>query len=137
MISKARLIKLPRIDDPRGSLTFIEGTNHIPFEIKRIYYLYNIPQGQDRGGHAHRELQQLFIAISGRFEIMLDDGVEKCHFVLNRPDYGLYITPVVWRELKDFSPGTVCCVLASATYEEADYIRSYEEFLKVVRGGYS
>lgn len=133
MISKCKIIDLPKIHDPRGNLTFIETGKHIDFDIKRVYYLYDVPGGSERGGHAHKELQQLIIAMSGSFDIVLDDGHEKKKFHLNRSYYGLYICPMVWRELDNFSSGSVCMVLASIFYDESDYYRDYDEFLASVR----
>lgn len=134
-ISKCQIINFPKITDPRGNLTFIEGEKHIPFYIKRVYYLYDVPGGAERGGHGHRELQQLIIAMSGSFDVVLDDGYEKKRFHLNRSYYGLYICPMVWRELDNFSSGSVCMVLASTFYDEADYYRDYQDFLKAVQSG--
>lgn len=122
-------IELPRAIDPRGTLTFVEGTNHVPFDIARVYYLYDVPGGAERGGHAHRELNQLLIAMSGSFDVVLDDGSEKKRIHLNRSYYGLRIVPMIWRELDNFSSGSVCLVLASNRYDEADYYRDYDEFL--------
>jgi dTDP-4-dehydrorhamnose 3,5-epimerase-like enzyme len=133
VIENCKIINLPRITDPRGNLTFIEGGKHVDFDIKRVYYLYDVPGGAERGGHAHKELQQLIIAISGSFDIVLDDGYEKKRFHLNRSYYGLYICPMVWRELENFSSGSVCMVLASIFYDESDYYRDYDEFLTTVR----
>ena len=132
-IKNCKLIDLPKISDPRGNLTFIESGNHIDFDIKRVYYLYDVPGGAERGGHAHKELQQLIIAIAGSFDIVLDDGYKKKKFHLNRSYYGLYICPMVWRELENFSSGSVCMVLASIFYDESDYYRDYSEFLTSVR----
>jgi hypothetical protein len=129
MIDKCKIIDLPKIQDPRGNLTFIESGNHIPFEIQRVYYLYDVPGGAERGGHAHKDLHQLIVAMSGSFDIYLDDGHEKKHFHLNRSYYGLYICPMIWRELDNFSSGSVCTVLASNFYDESDYYRNYEDFL--------
>lgn len=128
-IVDCRVIDLPKITDPRGALTFIEGGNHIPFDIARVYYLYDVPGGAERGGHAHKELHQLIIAMSGSFDVVLDDGREKRRVQLNRSYYGLYVCPMIWRELDNFSSGSVCMVLASNRYDEADYFRSYAEYL--------
>lgn len=128
-LHSCRLIDLPKISDPRGNLTFIEGENHVPFPIERVYYLYDVPGGAERGGHAHRELHQLIIAISGSFDIVLDDGREQCRHHLNRSYNGLYVCPMIWREMDNFSSGAVCLVLASNRYDEADYFRDYAEFL--------
>ena len=129
-LSDCRIIDLPKISDPRGNLTFVEGGNHIPFEIQRAYYLYDVPGGAERGGHAHKALHQLIIAMSGSFDVMLDDGREKKRFHLARSYYGLYVCPMIWRELDNFSSGSVCMVLASNRYDEADYYRNYNEYLK-------
>lgn len=112
----------------KGNITVVENNNTVPFEVKRTYYLYDIPGGESRGGHAHRKLQQLIVAASGSFCVTLDDGLVKRTFVLNRPYQGLLIVPGIWRTLEDFSSGSVCLVLASEKYEEGDYIRDYEEF---------
>jgi hypothetical protein len=132
-IERCRVVDLPRINDPRGNLTFIESGDQVPFDIKRAYYLYDIPGGAERGGHAHKELQQLIIAMSGSFDIVLDDGFAQERVNLNRSYFGLYIGPMVWREMDNFSSGSVCMVLASMHYDESDYYRDYEEFLRVVR----
>jgi hypothetical protein len=132
-VNNCRLIDLPKIPDERGSLSFIEERRHIPFEIKRIYYLYDVPAGAERGGHAHKNLHQLLIAISGSFDVLLDDGTHKKQFQLNRPYQGLYICPLIWRSLENFSAGTVCLVLASEIYEEQDYYRDYADFVSAVR----
>ena len=129
-IDKCRLIELPRIQDPRGSLTFIEGGNHVLFDIQRVYYLYDVPGGAERGGHAHKELQQLIIAMSGSFDVVLDDGKCKKRVHLNRSYNGLYVCPMIWRELDNFSSGSVCMVLASNRYDEDDYYRDYSEFMR-------
>ena len=128
-IQHCKLINLPKIHDPRGNLTFIEGTRHVPFEIKRVYYLYDVPGGAERAGHGHKELEQLIIAMSGSFDVVLDDGNGKHRFHLNRSHYGLYVCPMMWREIDNFSSGSVCLVLASNCYDEADYYRDYQEFL--------
>lgn len=128
-IDKCRLIELPKITDPRGNLTFVEGMHHVPFEIRRVYYLYDVPGGATRAAHGHRALHQLMIAMSGSFDITLDDGHEKRKFHLNRSYYGLYIPPMIWRDLDNFSSGSVCMVLASERYDESDYFRDYNAFL--------
>jgi len=130
---KCRIIELPRVQDRRGNLTFIEENSHIPFAIKRVYYLYDVPGGESRGGHAHKTLHQFIIAANGSFDVILDDGFERKRFFLNRSYYGLYICPMVWREIDNFSSGSVCLVLASDYYKEDDYIRDYEKFLKMVQ----
>lgn len=132
-ISKCRIIDLPRIADARGNLTFIEGQNHIPFDIKRVYYLYDVPGGSDRGEHAHKNLHQFMVCMSGSFDVCLDDGFESKRIQLNRSYFGIYICPMIWRYLDNFSSGAVCMVLASETYDEADYIRDRDEYLRAVR----
>lgn len=128
-IDKCKVVDLPKISDPRGNLTFIEGGNHIPFDIKRVYYLYDVPGGAERGGHAHKALHQLIVAMSGSFDVLLDDGEEKKRIHLNRSYFGLYVCPMIWRELDNFSSGSVLMVLASNIYDEDDYYRNYNEFL--------
>jgi len=128
-LSQVRLVELPKISDPRGNLTFVEGNHHIPFSIERVYYLYDVPGGAERGGHAHKGLQQLIIAMSGSFDVVLTDGKETKRFHLNRSYYGLYVPTMLWRELDNFSSGAVCMVLASNKYDEVDYYRDYNEYL--------
>lgn len=123
------LCDLPKISDPRGSLTFIEGNEHVPFAIRRVYYLYDVPGGAERGGHAHKGLHQLIVAMSGSFDVVLDDGRRKHRFHLNRSYTGLYVCPMIWRELDNFSSGSVCMVLASNRFDEDDYFRDYSEYL--------
>lgn len=135
MLSDCRIVELPKISDPRGNLSFIEGDQHVPFEIKRVYYLYDVPGGEARGGHAHRKLQQLIIAMSGSFDVVLDDGFERKTVCLNRSYQGLYLSSMIWRELVNFSSGAVCVVLASEYYDEDDYYRDYDAFLADVRKG--
>jgi dTDP-4-dehydrorhamnose 3,5-epimerase-like enzyme len=132
-ISHCKLIELPKIADPRGNLTFVEGGEHIPFDIQRVYYLYDVPGGAERGGHGHKELHQLIIAMSGSFDVVLDDGRNKKRIHLNRSYSGLYVCPMIWRELDNFSSGSVCMVLASNLYDESDYYRDYDEYL-IARG---
>jgi len=132
-LSKCRIINLPKITDERGNLTFVEGNKHIPFEIKRIFYLYDVPGGESRGGHAHKSLQQFIIAASGSFDVILDDGFKRKRFHLNRSYYGLYVPSMIWRELNNFSSGSVCLVLASEYYNEEDYIREYKKFLQILK----
>lgn len=134
MLDKCKIIDLPKISDPRGNLTFIEGDGHIPFSIERVYYLYDVPGGAERGGHGHKALHQLIIAMSGSFDVVLDDGYSKQRFHLNRSYNGLYVCPMIWRELDNFSSGSVCMVLASNRYDEEDYYREYDPFIKAVRG---
>ena len=130
-IDNCSIIDLPKIIDARGALSFIEGGRHIPFDIQRVYYLYDIPGGSERGSHAHKNLRQFIVAISGSFDVILDDGRDKRRFQLNRSYYGLYVSPMIWRNLENFSSGAVCMVLASVRYDEDDYIRNYEEFVSL------
>jgi dTDP-4-dehydrorhamnose 3,5-epimerase-like enzyme len=132
-VQQARIIQLPRIQDPRGNLTFIQAEDHVPFDIKRVYYIYDVPGGSSRGGHAHKSLQQLMIAMAGSFDVILDDSRERRTFHLNRSYYGLFIPPMLWRELDNFSSGSVCMVLASAVYEEDDYYRNYDAYRLAMR----
>ncbi len=127
-----RLIELPKISNRQGNLTFVEGQRHVPFEIRRVYYLYDVPGGETRGGHAHKRLEQFLVAAAGSFDVILDDGGAQKRFSLNRSYYGLYIPPMVWRELENFSSGSVCLVLASDYYEESDYYRDRAEYLAAV-----
>ena len=129
-IDDCRVIDLRKISDPRGNLTPIEAGFDIPFDVKRVYYLYDVPSGQSRGAHAHKALQQLIIAANGSFTMTLDDGQNKKSVTLNRPYQGLLIVPGIWRVLDDFSSGAVLLCLASEHYDEADYIRNYKEFKK-------
>lgn len=124
-----RTIGLPVISDPRGDLTFIEGERHVPFPIRRVYYLYNVPVDSERGGHAHKELEQVVFALSGSFRMKIDDGFSKSEYWLRDPRCGLYISKLVWREMDCFSQGAVCMVLASQPYREEDYYRDHADFL--------
>lgn len=126
------LIDLPVISDPRGDLTFMEGTRHVPFSIKRVYFLYNVPVDAERGGHAHKELEQVVFALSGSFRVKTDDGQTKAEYWLRNPRQGLHISRLVWREIDSFSQGAVCMVLASQYYDEADYYRTHSEFVMAV-----
>ncbi|WP_222948141.1 sugar 3,4-ketoisomerase [Thauera sedimentorum] len=127
-LENVRYVELPIIHDRRGNLTFIEGNKHVPFDIRRVYYLYDVPGGAHRGGHAHRQLEQLIVAMSGSFDVVLDDGQRSRRFHMNRSFYGLYVPRMIWREIDNFSSGSVCMVLASEHYDEADYYRDYQEF---------
>ena len=128
-IDDCKIIQLPKINDPRGNLTFIEGSNHILFDIKRVFYLYDVPTGEDRGAHAHYNLHQFIICLSGSFDVAVDDGDTKKIIHLNRPWKGLHIPPMIWAAEVSFDPGTVCLVLASNRYQEEDYIRDYNQYL--------
>jgi len=128
-IDLCKVIELPKIADSRGNLTFVESGRQIPFGISRVYYLYDVPGGSERGGHAHKDLHQLIIAMSGSFDVVLDDGIRKKRVHLARSYYGLYVCPMIWRELDNFSSGSVCMVLASNFYDESDYFRNYNEYL--------
>ena len=132
-LKDCKLIDLPITHNPKGNLTYIEGQRHIPFDIKRVYYLYDVPGGAERGGHAHRDLQQVIIAMSGSFDVLLDDGKEKKKFHLNRSYTGLYVSTMIWRELDNFSSNSVALILASTPYDETDYYRDYNAFQKKVK----
>lgn len=129
-IHDCKIIDLPIVRDHRGNLSFIESNVHVPFQIERVYYLYDVPGGSERGGHAHKNLQQFIVAMSGSFDITLDDGREKKRVHLNRSYNGLYVCPMIWRELDNFSSGAVCMVLASSHYDEEDYFRDYDQFIQ-------
>ena len=132
-IEDCTLIDLPRVNDPRGNLTFIEGNRHIPFEYKRVFYLYDVPGGAMRAGHALKQCHQFIIAISGSFDVIVDDGFDKKRCHLNRSYNGLYVPPLIWREIDNFSSNAVCVVLASELYSEADYYREYEDFIRAAK----
>lgn len=129
-VADAKIIDIPKIEDRRGNLSVVEEFKNVPFHIARAYWLYDVPAGAMRGGHAHKRLKQLLIALSGSFTVTLDDGYEKRKILLNRPYQGLLIETGIWRTIDDFSSGAVCLVLASELYDESDYIYDYEEFLK-------
>jgi hypothetical protein len=128
-VDDCRFIDLPKVGDSRGNLTFIEGNQSIPFEIKRVFYLYDIPTGESRGGHAHKTLHLFFVCPAGSFDVEVDDGQARATFHLNRPSQGLYVPPMLWAVEHTFAPGTVCLVLASDHYDAADYIRDYDEYM--------
>jgi hypothetical protein len=128
-VAECRVVELPRIASPEGSLTPVVGGVDVPFPIERIYYLYDIPGGETRGGHAHLELQQLIVSVMGAFDLVLDDGVERRTVRLDRAHRGLYVPKMIWRELTNFSSGAICMVLASLPYDEMDYVRDYDDFL--------
>jgi hypothetical protein len=133
-LGQCQLIELPKINDPRGNLTFVEGGEHIPFEVKRVFYLYDVPGGAERAGHALKTCHQFLIAMSGSFDVILYDGKEKRRLHLNRSYYGLHIPPMIWREMDNFSSGAVCLALASTKYDAADYYRDYNEYLRALTG---
>ena len=133
-IDDCKLIDLPKISARQGNITPVEGNKDIPFDIERVYYLYDVPGGESRGGHAHKELQQLIVSVMGSFDVVLNDGQKKKTVTLNRAYYGLYVSKMIWRELENFSSGGICLVLASMPYDEDDYIRDYDEFFTVKRG---
>ena len=133
MIENCKLIELPKIHDPRGNLTPIEPGNQITFPIGRVYYIYDIPGGVERGGHAHKTLNQLIIAVTGSFDVNLDDGFKQAKYSLNRANKGLYISPMIWRTIDNFSSGSVCLVLASQKFSESDYVRDYKQFLELAK----
>jgi hypothetical protein len=128
-VDDCRIIDLPRIDRVQGNISVVESARHVPFVIERVYYLYDVPGGQERGGHAHRALEQLIISCLGAFDVVLDDGRAKRTITLNRSYFGLYLSPGIWREIVNFSSGAVCLVLASMPYGEGDYLREYDDFL--------
>ncbi|MET0268302.1 MAG: FdtA/QdtA family cupin domain-containing protein [Duganella sp.] len=134
MMDQCRLIDLPPHHDPRGNLSVVEGGIHVPFDIRRVYYLYDVPGGSSRAGHGHIELQQLFIAMSGSFDVIVDDGYQRKKFQLNRSYHGLYVPGMMWREVENFSSGGVCLVLASTLYDPADYYHDYDEFVAAAHG---
>jgi dTDP-4-dehydrorhamnose 3,5-epimerase-like enzyme len=124
------IIQLPKIHNRSGNITIVENDATVPFDVRRIYYLYDVPGGETRGGHGHKELEQLIVAASGSFDLVLDDGKYKKVVTLNRPDYGVYITPGIWRDIINFSSGSICLVLASLEYNPDEYLRDYQEFLE-------
>lgn len=134
-MEKTRIIDLPKFLDERGNLSFVEQENHIPFTIRRTYWLYDVPGGERRGGHAYKENEEFIVALSGSFDVILDDGTEKETYTLNRSYYGLYVPKGVWREMENFSTNSLAMVLSSTNYDANDYVRDYGEFLKIKRDG--
>lgn len=132
-VNDCRIIDLPKINDARGNLTFVDGGGHVPFPIKRVFYIYDVPTGADRGAHSHREQHQFLVCLSGSFDVHVDDGHRTATIHLNRPWKGLHIPPMIWAAETSFDAGTVCLVLASDRYIEADYIREYAEFRALTR----
>ena len=132
-VKHCRLLDFPKIHDPRGNLTFVEGDAHVPFAIRRVYWIYGVPGGEKRGGHAYRELHEVIVAVSGSFEVHVDDGVRRHSHLLNRGYVGLYVPNMIWRELDHFSTNAVCLILASARYDPADYVRDKVEYLTAQR----
>lgn len=130
-IQNIRIIDLPKIEDIRGNLSFVEENNHIPFDIKRVYWIYDVPGGQKRGGHAYRKLHEFIIALSGSFDVIIDNGKEKQTYSLNRSYYGLYVPNMLWRSLENFSTNALCLIFASEHYSENDYIRNYKKFIQI------
>jgi dTDP-4-dehydrorhamnose 3,5-epimerase-like enzyme len=133
VLNDCKIINFPKVTDYRGNLSFIEENKQIPFKIKRVYYLYDVPSGATRGGHAHKALHQVVISLSGSFDVILDDGYRRRSFFLNRPHYGLYIPPKVWRELENFSSNSVALSLVSQVYDESDYVRDYDDFKRLAQ----
>lgn len=134
-VESCKIIQLPKIQDPRGNLTFVEGGRHVPFEIKRVFYLYDVPGGETRAGHALKTCYQLVCAVMGSFDVVLDDGKSRKTFQLNRAYQAILIPPAMWRELENFSSGAVCLVLASEAYSEDAYYREYDDFVRAVTSG--
>ena len=130
-----KIINLPKFLDERGNLSFVEQLNHIPFEIKRTYWLYDVPGGESRGGHAYKENEEFIVALSGSFDVILDNGKEKNTYTLNRSYYGLYVPKGLWREMENFSTNSLAMILSSTDFDANDYVRDYDEFLKMKRDG--
>jgi dTDP-4-dehydrorhamnose 3,5-epimerase-like enzyme len=134
-LADCKIINFPKVADSRGNLSFIEEEKHVPFQIRRVYYLCDVPSGATRGGHAHRTMQQIIIALSGSFDVVVDNGMDRKSYFLNRPHYGLYVPPPIWRQLENFSSNSVAVMLVSTFFEESDYIRDYDTFKKMVENG--
>lgn len=133
MNNKTKIINLPKIEDPRGNLTFVEENNHIPFKIKRVYWIYDVPGGEVRGGHAYKKNKEFIIALSGSFDVIIKDGKSRKKFSLNRSYYGLYVPEMLWRSMENFSTNALCLILASEKYNEKDYLRNWDEFKKLIK----
>ena len=134
-IEDVKIIELPKFTDPRGNLSFVEQLNHIPFEIKRTYWIYDVPGGESRGGHAFRQNEEFIVALSGAFDVIVDDGTQKKSFSLNRSYYGLYVPAGLWREIENFSTNSLALEFGSMPYAPGDYVREYDEFLKLKHNG--
>lgn len=134
-VDDVKIVELPKFTDPRGNLSFVEQLNHIPFEIKRTYWIYDVPGGETRGGHAYKANQEFIVALSGAFDVIVDDGVTKKKFTLNRSYYGLYVPAGLWREMENFSTNSLALEFSSIHYDERDYIRNYDEYLKLKKDG--
>lgn len=134
-MNEPQIVELPKFLDARGNLSFVEQVNHIPFSIKRTYWLYDVPGGESRGGHAYKENQEFIVALSGSFDVILDNGKEKKLFTLNRSYYGLYVPKGLWREMENFSTNALAMILSSTDYDANDYVRDYDEFLKLKHDG--
>ena len=134
-VFECSVIEMSKVHATTGNITVLENSVNVPFDVKRIYYLYDVPSGEERGGHAHYELEQYIVAASGSFDVILDDGVNRRRISLNRPNLALHIVPGLWRSLDNFSSGSICMVLASHVYNEADYLRNYVKYLKIKKNG--
>lgn len=134
-VEDVKIVELPKFTDPRGNLSFVEQLNHIPFEIKRTYWIYDVPGGETRGGHAYKNNQEFIVALSGAFDVIVDDGTTKKKFTLNRSYYGLYVPAGLWREMENFSTNSLALEFSSIHYDERDYIRDYDEYLKLKQNG--
>lgn len=134
-VEDVKIVELPKFADPRGNLSFVEQLNHIPFEIKRTYWIYDVPGGENRGGHAFKENEEFIVALSGAFDVIVDDGENKKMFTLNRSYYGLYVPAGLWREMENFSTNSLALEFGSIHYDEKDYIRDYQEYLKMKKDG--
>ena len=132
-VENCRLLRFPKISDPRGSLTYVQAREHVPFEVRRVFWLYDVPPGETRGAHAHKELHQLLVCLSGSFDVIVADGTDERRYQLCHPAMGLYIPPLIWDTELNFTPGAVCLVLASDYYDESDYYRDHKAYLEAVR----